>query len=95
MNLSRYNKRYQINIYFIGLGVEGDTIINPSTQFQYKKRKSVDVNILSQQKVNTMKSILQSNNFLMKSIVEEEKFSNDRSFSQIYYQRQRLIMILL
>ena len=35
MNISRYNKKYQRNIYFIGLGVEGDTIINPSTQFQY------------------------------------------------------------
>ena len=37
MNLSRYNKKYQRNIYFIGLGVEDDIIINPSTQFQYKK----------------------------------------------------------
>ena len=35
MNLSRYNKKYQRNIYFIGLGVEGDTIINPLIQFQY------------------------------------------------------------
>ena len=37
MNLSIYNKKYQRDIYFIGLGVEGDIIINPSTQFQYKK----------------------------------------------------------
>ena len=37
MNHSRYNKKYPRNIYFIGLGAEGDTIINPSTQFQYKK----------------------------------------------------------
>ena len=29
-----------------------------------------------------MKSILQLNNSLVKSIVEEEEFSNDRSFSQ-------------
>ena len=29
-----------------------------------------------------MKSILQLNNSLMKNIVEEEEFSNDRSFSQ-------------
>ena len=29
-----------------------------------------------------MKSILQLNNFLMKSIIEEEEFSNDRSFYQ-------------
>ena len=43
MNLSRYNKKYQRYIYFIGLGVEGDIIINPSTQFQYKK----NVNLLS------------------------------------------------
>ena len=35
INLLRYNKKYQKNIYFIDLGVEGDTIINPSTQFQY------------------------------------------------------------
>ena len=35
MNISRYNKKHQRDIYFIGLGVEGDTIINPSTQFQY------------------------------------------------------------
>ena len=33
MNISRYNKKYQRNIYLIGIGVEGDTIINPSTQF--------------------------------------------------------------
>ena len=32
MNLSRYNKKYQRNIYFIGAGIEGDT---NSTQFQY------------------------------------------------------------
>ena len=31
MNLLRYNKKYPRNIYFIGLGAEGDTIINPST----------------------------------------------------------------
>ena len=37
MNLSRYNKKYQRDIYFIGLGIEGDIIIIPSTQFQYKK----------------------------------------------------------
>ena len=36
MNLSRYNKKYQINFYFIGFGVEGDAKINPSTQFQLK-----------------------------------------------------------
>ena len=35
MNPSIYNKKYQRYIYFIGLGVEGDTMINPSTQFQY------------------------------------------------------------
>ena len=35
MNLSRYNNKYQRNIYFIGLGAKGDTIINPSSQFQY------------------------------------------------------------
>ena len=35
INLSRYNKKYPINIYFIDLGAEGDTIINPSAQFQY------------------------------------------------------------
>ena len=35
MNLSRYSKKYQRFFYFIGLGIEGDTIINPSTQFQY------------------------------------------------------------
>ena len=37
MNLSRYNNKYQRNIYFIGIGVEYDTIVNPSTQFQYQK----------------------------------------------------------
>ena len=63
MNLSRYNKKHQRNIYFIGLGVEGDTIINPSTQFQYiKKRKSTELNRLLQQKFNKMKSILHLNN---------------------------------
>ena len=29
MNLSRYNKKHSGNIYFISLGAEGDTIINP------------------------------------------------------------------
>ena len=37
MNLSKYNKKYPRHIYFIGLGVEGDTKINPSTRFQYYK----------------------------------------------------------
>ena len=37
MNISRYNKKYQRNIYLIGLGVEGDTKINPSTRSQLKK----------------------------------------------------------
>ena len=37
MNLLRCNKKYQRNIYVIGLDVEGDTKINPSTQFQLKK----------------------------------------------------------
>ena len=40
------------------------------------------MNRLLQQKVNKMKSILQLNNSLMNSIVEEEEFSNDISFSQ-------------
>ena len=40
------------------------------------------MNRLLQQKVNKMKSILQLNNSLMNSIVEEEEFCNDRSFSQ-------------
>ena len=40
------------------------------------------MNRLLQQKVNKMKSILQLNNSLMKSIVEEEELDNDRSFSQ-------------
>ena len=35
INFLRYNKKYQRNVYFIDLGVEGDTIINPSTQFRY------------------------------------------------------------
>ena len=35
MNLSRYDKKYSKNIYFIGIEAEGDIIINPSTQFQY------------------------------------------------------------
>ena len=35
MNLLRYNKKYQRIIYFFGAAVEGDTKINPSTQFQY------------------------------------------------------------
>ena len=45
MNLLRYNKKYQRNIYAIGLDVEGDTKINPSTQFQFhKKRKCAELN---------------------------------------------------
>ena len=82
MNLSRYNKKYPRNNYFIGLESEGDTIINSSTQFQYKKLKYTKLNRLLRQKVNKMKYILQLNNYLKKSIVEEKEFSNDRSFSQ-------------
>ena len=75
MNLSRYNKKYPKKMYYIGLGVEGETIINPSTQFKYKKqRKSTELNRLLQPKINKMKSILQLNNSLMKIIVEEELF---------------------
>ena len=85
MNLLRYNKKYQRNIYAIGLDVEGDTKINPSTQFQLKKHKYAELNKLFQQKVTKMKSILQVNNSLMNSIVEEEEFSNEILLSRMHY----------
>ena len=37
INLLRYNKKYQRNVYLIGLGVKGNTKINLSTQFQHLK----------------------------------------------------------
>ena len=33
MSLARYKDRHQKNMYCIGLGVDRDTEINPSTQF--------------------------------------------------------------
>ena len=33
MSLARYKNKYQKKIYFIGLGVDRDTKINPLTQF--------------------------------------------------------------
>ena len=39
MSLSRYKNDYQKNMHFIGLGVNRDTKINPSTQFQFKKKR--------------------------------------------------------
>ena len=47
MNIARYNKNYQKNMYFIGLGFDCSTKINPSTQFQFqKKRKCAELNRL-------------------------------------------------
>ena len=51
MNLARYNKNYQQNMYFIGLGFDRGTQINLSTQFQFqKKRKCAELNRLLIQK---------------------------------------------
>ena len=36
MFIARYKKKYQNNMYFIGLGVDRDTQINSSTQFKFK-----------------------------------------------------------
>ena len=50
--LARYKKKYQKNVYFIGLGVDRDIKINPSTQFKFKKkRKCVELNRLWIQKI--------------------------------------------
>jgi len=83
MNLSRYNNTYSKKMFYIGLGVESEIITNPSTQFNYKKpRKSAELNRLLQSKVNKMKSILQLNNSLMRSIVEEEELNNDMTYTE-------------
>ena len=41
MNLARYNKNYQKNMYFIGLGNDRDATINPSNQLHYKTHVNI------------------------------------------------------
>ena len=66
MSLARYKNNYQKIMYFIGLGFDRDTKINPSTQLQFKKkRKCTESNRLLIQKVYKIKSILQINTPLM------------------------------
>ena len=75
MSLARYKNKYQKKIYFIGLGVDRDTKINPLTQFQFKnknKRKCAKLNRLLIQKVHKMISILQIHILLMNSNVKEK-----------------------
>ena len=82
MNLSRYNKKYQRDIYFIGLGVQGDIIINPSTQFQYKKkRKSTELNRLLQQKVN--KEELDNDRTFSQNVLPTSTLDNDLTLNFI------------
>ena len=52
MSLARYKDRYQKNMYCIGLGVDRDTKINPSTQFFFKRK----CNRLLIQKIYKIKS---------------------------------------
>ena len=82
MSLTRYKNEYQKNMNCIGLGVDRDTKINPSTQFKFKKKRiCAELNRLLIQKVYKMKSILQINISLVNGNVEETEFSNDISFS--------------
>ena len=39
MNVARYNKNYQKNMYFIGLGFDCSTKIHPSIQFHFQKKR--------------------------------------------------------
>ena len=58
MSVSRYNI-YQNNLYFIALGNNRDTTINPSNQFHFKKlRKCGEVVRLLKEKFYKMKSIV-------------------------------------
>ena len=73
MSLVRYKNKYQNNMYFIGLSVNRDTKINPSTQFKFNKKcKYTKLNRLLIQKVYKIKSILHINISLMNSNVEEK-----------------------
>ena len=73
MSLTRYKNKYQKKIYFIGLGVDCDTKINPSTQFKFKKKRiCAELNRLLIQKVHKIISILQIHTLLMNSNVEEK-----------------------
>ena len=73
MSLVRYKNKYQNNMYFIGLSVNRDTKINPSTQIKFKKkRKYTKLNRLLIQKVYKIESILHINISLMNSNVEEK-----------------------
>ena len=59
ISLIRYKNKYQNSMSFIGLSVDRDTNINPSIQFQFKKKpKCVELNRLLIQKFYKMKSIL-------------------------------------
>ena len=72
---------YQKNVYFISLGNDRDTKINPSSQFHFKKaRKCCELVRILNEKVYKIKSIVQINTLLMNSIIEEKEFSNDIPF---------------
>ena len=75
-------------MYFIGLGVNRNTKIDPSTQFKFKKkRKCAELNRIFIQTNYKMKSILQINT---NSNVEEKEFSNDISFSTNVFLSQNI-----
>ena len=77
ISISRYN------VYFIGLGNDCDTTINPSSQFHQKKQRKCCENVrLLNEKVYKMKSIIQINIRLINNIVEEREFSHDIPFSR-------------
>ena len=64
---------YQRNMYFISLGNDRDTNINPSSRFHFKKPcKCCELKILLNEKNYKMKSILRINTLLMNSNVEEK-----------------------
>ena len=80
------NNKYQRNIYFIGLGYDRVTKVNPSSQFQFKKpRKCGEIKIFLIEKGHKMKSILRINTLLTNSNVKEKEFINGIIFLKMFY----------
>ena len=72
MSIARFNKQ-QRNVYFIGLGYDRETKINPLSQFQFKiSRKCSELKRLLNDKGYKMTSILRVKTLLMNTNVEEK-----------------------
>ena len=80
ISVTRINK-YQRNVYYIDIGYDRETKINPSSQFKFKKsRKCMELKILLNKMNYKIKSFLRINTLLMSNNVKEQKINNDIVF---------------